>query len=258
MEPSVPSPGTCDDAMSPTSSSSRGASGRSRTKGPPFANASHPLRGLDAGRTVGRASSALCVAIAALIVARDGALAYDSGPRAYLNAEACKTAHALSDAECQTAYANAKAEFDEKAPRFLARSECERYFRRCMIDDIAGRHVTFVPQMRGFRVDSGRRREVVPVTEGGDAGPLFQPRPVDRADAFVSNARKAEAERTWKAMISPPPAGAPAASAESRPAVDQAVEHAGSGEPQSFPVPPAMLQDLQARERLFGGDSKPQ
>ena len=211
------------------------------------------------GRTGRRASSTICLAIAAAFLARDGARAYDSGPRAYLNAEACKAAHALSDAECQTAYANAKAEFDEKAPRFSARGECERYFRRCMIGDISGGRVTFVPQMRGFRIDSARRRLVVPVPEGGDAGALFQPREIDRTDAFVSSVRKAEAQRTWKAMISPRPAtAAPGPSAESAPAGDQAVEPAGSGEPQSFPVPPALLQDLQARERQFGTASKPQ
>ncbi len=170
--------------------------------------------------------------------------------RVYADADACRSAHALGDAECLNAYANAKAEFDEKAPRFSARSDCQRHFDRCMIGEIGRRGVTFMPAMRGFRIDSGRQRRALPVAEGGEAGALFQPRAVDRVDTSVSAARRAEAQNAWKAMTSAPPAAAE--DAMGLRLEDGLDEMPASGDPQSAPVPPAMLQDLRNRERLFG------
>jgi hypothetical protein len=174
--------------------------------------------------------------------------------RVYSDADACRSAHALDDAECLTAYANAKAEFDEKAPRFPTRSDCQRHFERCMIAEIGPRGVTFMPAMRGFRIDSGRQRRVAPVAEGGEAAALFQPRAVDRVDSFVSPARRAQAQDAWKAMTSPDAAAEDAMGLRLEDGLD---EWPPSGDPQSAPVPPAMLQDLRNRERLFGIAPKP-
>ena len=71
-----------------------------------------------------------------LVWSRANALAYEVEAKVYFNAQVCRSAHALSDSECLQAYANAKAEFDEKAPRFVTRGECERHFQRCMIGDV--------------------------------------------------------------------------------------------------------------------------
>jgi uncharacterized protein YgiB involved in biofilm formation len=127
-------------------------------------------------------------------------------PRLFFDAAACREAKALSDADYATAYANAKAEFDERAPRFSSRAECERFFRRCMIGDIegGGRRVAFTPQMQGFAIENGRERQVVPVAEGGGAEGLFQPRAVGRAEASAPAARRAEAQEAWKRMIASP------------------------------------------------------
>jgi uncharacterized protein YgiB involved in biofilm formation len=171
--------------------------------------------------------------------------------RVFHDAAACREAQALNDGDCATAYANAKAEFDEKAPRFSSRAECERYFRRCMIGDLerGGRHVTFTPQMRGFAIEPGRERQVVPVADGGGAAGLFQPRPVGRADVSVSTGKTAAAQQTWKSMIAAPVAAAPSG--------DGADAPAAAGPTQAYPLPPDMLQDLRRRERAFGAPQDP-
>jgi len=180
-------------------------------------------------------------------VAQDAA----AGERIFFDAEACRAAEALRDSECETAYVNAKAEFDEKAPRFVSRAECERYFRRCMIGDIAsgGRGVTFIPQMRGFAVETGRERQVVPVAEGAAAAELFQPRPLARADDAVNAAKTAAAQQVWKAMMASAAAATPSGEDTSAPA--------NAGPAQTYPLPPSMLQDLRNRERAFGAPQAP-
>jgi uncharacterized protein YgiB involved in biofilm formation len=169
----------------------------------------------------------------------------------FYDAAACRGAKVLSDGDCATAYANAKAEFDEKAPRFLSRAECERYFRRCMVGDVerGGRRVTFTPQMRGFAIEPGRKRQVVPVADGGDAAGLFQPRPVDRADVSVSAGKTAAAQQAWKSITAAPVAAAPSG--------DDAEAPAPAGPTQTYPLPPEMLQDLRRRERVFGASQDP-
>lgn len=192
-----------------------------------------------------------------LVWSRAKALAYEVEAKVYFNAQVCRSAHALSDSECLQAYANAKAEFDEKAPRFVTRGECERHFQRCMIGDVVdGRHqVRFMPTMRGFRLDSGRLRRVLPVAYGGEADPLFHPRAVNRVDSFVSGAQTADAQKTWQALISAPAStGGPD---RTRSAVDDKGEDPATGSSQSYPLSDSMLQGLKDRERAFGQTPKP-
>ena len=207
-------------------------------------------------RLSGYAGLAFCFVIAVLSCSPIDGLAFGMKPKVYLNADACRASHALSDSECAQAYQNARAEFNEKAPKFASRSECERHFRRCMIGDIrgSGRGVDFVPSMLGFRIESGRQRQVVPVVEGGEGDPLFRPRAVDRVDASVSAARSAEARKTWEALTSPPPAPDAAAASpfQGFSSPDIGDQGATSGGTQSYPVSPSMLQDMRTRERLYG------
>jgi uncharacterized protein DUF1190 len=183
--------------------------------------------------------------------------AYRITAKVYINSDGCRAAHALGDSECLHAYENAKAEFDEKAPRFATRGECEDHFQHCMIGDIfsGGHRVTFMSAMRGFRIDSGRLRRVVPVAYGGEADLLFQPRAVDRDDSFVSGARTADAQKTWRALVSAP--SSPGITNEGFSNVDENAEDPALGVAKSYPLSPAMLKDLQNREREFGQPAKP-
>jgi uncharacterized protein YgiB involved in biofilm formation len=205
----------------------------------------------DSSRGASRLAIAAAMGLAATLCGARAAQDAPAGERIFFDAEACRAAKALSGNECETAYVNAKAEFDEKAPRFVSRAECERYFRRCMIGDIAGsgRRVAFIPQMRGFSVETGRERQVVPVAEGAAAAELFQPRPAGRADGSVNAAKTAAAQQIWKTMIAPPAAAAPSGEDANAPTT--------AGPAQTYPLPPTMLQDLKNRERAFGARQDP-
>jgi len=198
-----------------------------------------------------RLAMAAAIGLAATLCGERAAQDAGAGERVFFDAQACRTAKALSDSECGTAFANAKAEFAEKAPRFASRAECERYFRRCMIGDFSGggRRVTFIPQMRGFAVETGRERQVVPFAEGAAAAGLFQPRPAARADGSVDVAKTAAAQQIWKATIASPAAAAPSGEDANAPAA--------AGPAQTYPLPPTMLQDLKNRERAFGAPQDP-
>ena len=179
-------------------------------------------------------------------------------PRVLLDAAACREAKALSDADCDTAFANAKAEFYEKAPKFPSRAACERYFRRCMIGDISegGRRIAFIPQMRGFAIEDGRERRVIPVADGGGVEFLFQPRAATTPDSYVSGAKTAKAQKDWRMMAASPEA--PASGERIPPPGDEGDGGASvPGSPQAYPVPPAALQDLKDRERKFGSPQDP-
>jgi hypothetical protein len=175
--------------------------------------------------------------------------------RVFYDTAACASAKIYSDHDCETAYLNAKAEFDEKAPKFSTRSECERYFRRCMIGEISGAgHVSFIPGFRGFVIENGPHRQVFPVTEGGPTEALFRPRAFDRPDATVSEARATEAKVAWKQIVAPPPPQTIVAT----PLImnDEKDVAAPSGSPQSYPVPKAMLDDMKEREQRLGAAVK--
>ncbi len=177
--------------------------------------------------------------------------------RVFYNADTCRDAGVYSDDECRRAYANAKAEFYEKAPRFETRGECEHYFRRCMIGDFShgGRKVDFMPSMQGFVIENGAQRRVVPVADGEIADSLFQPRRIDGDDSMISAARTAQAQTAWKLIIAPPPTAAvnPGAGADD----DTAGAEPQPGTVKTYPAPEWMQKDLLARERLYGTPTKP-
>jgi uncharacterized protein YgiB involved in biofilm formation len=205
----------------------------------------------DRSRGASRLAMAVAMGLTGALCGERVAQDAGGGERIFFDAEACRAAKVLSDGDCEIAFANAKAEFDEKAPRFVSRAECERYFRRCMIGDIAGggRRVTFIPQMRGFVIETGRERQVVPVAEGAAAAELFQPRPLARADDAVNAAKTAAAQQVWKAMMASAAAATPSGEDTSAPA--------NAGPAQTYPLPPSMLQDLRNRERAFGAPQAP-
>lgn len=203
-------------------------------------------------RVLGNPPTFVLFAALAISVSVSCASGQTGAGRVFFDASACKNAHQYSDQQCDTAFRNAKAEFAEKAPRFSARSECEHYFRRCMIGGIfsGGRHVDFVPGMRGFEIDNGPRRQVTPVAEGGSIGGLFSPRPIDRQDEAVSPARVEQAKVAWRQMTAPrvetaaPSGTVPAAESEKD-------EPKSPGGLQSYPIPKAMLEDLRSREQRY-------
>jgi hypothetical protein len=131
-----------------------------------------------------------CLSLGVLILIVHAVAAGAETPRgtyAYANLEQCRDADKLGAELCANAAANAEAEFDEKAPRFRTRGECEARFRagRCELG-IAGasgwngrkQGIFFMPQQSGFQITVRSQSDmtVLPSLRGGDLG--FAPRSI--------------------------------------------------------------------------------
>jgi len=172
----------------------------------------------------------LCLA-ASLTLATPALAAHS---RVFFDAAACVASGAHSPSDCRDAEKGARMEFDKKAPRFASRAACERAYLRCMIGDIfAGGGVDFMPALRGFTISDGPRARAKPVMEGVASRGVFESRQIDRADENVSPAKGSAARL----------ASARAAAHENQPIAN---------DPRAYPVPEALLRDLQQRERRFG------
>jgi uncharacterized protein YgiB involved in biofilm formation len=169
------------------------------------------------------------VAVAAIAISVAPAFAeMQRGSYSYATLEQCVDAGQLGDALCANAVANAEAEFDEKAPRFSTRRECEARFGagRCELG-LAGaggwsgkrQGIFFMPRQSGFRVTvrSEADMTVVPTMLGRELG--FGARSILRLQTGRSGKFRQEAQPAWRnrgvAFGQPP--GAPQNAGASRP-----------------------------------------
>lgn len=140
-----------------------------------------------------RESVAACAAAAILLLATaHGARAeMTRGVSTFASQSQCASSGKFPSDICAMADANAAAEFDEKAPRFTARADCERVYGACSIgfrgaDGWAGRRggLYFTPQRRGFRltVRSESDATVTPIAPGLS----FSQRSALRRDASIN------------------------------------------------------------------------
>jgi hypothetical protein len=209
--------------------------GRPRSQGRRYASSA--VQNVYTGSVSASLKQVLAVCVS-LMSAATPAIA--DNPRVFLDAAACVASGAYDALDCRRAERNARAEFNEKAPRFAARATCERVFARCMIGDIfAGGGVDFVPTLRGFAILNGPRAGALPVLEGGGLPGLFERRRIDRDEEGVHRGQARNAPG-----ITPRSPGKPAADAELP---------TSNGGLQAYPVPDAVLRDLRERERKFGG-----
>lgn len=115
----------------------------------------------------------------------------------YERRDECIEAGKLTAAQCDFAYRNARAEFEQKAPRYASRALCERSHKRCGAQvtstggwDSFGRGgATYVPRFTGVRVTGeGAAGKAFPVVEG-TAKIAFAGRQVGTLDDKVSGRR---------------------------------------------------------------------
>jgi uncharacterized protein YgiB involved in biofilm formation len=92
----------------------------------------------------------------------------------YERREECIQAGLLSAEQCEFAYRNARAEFEQKAPRYASRALCERSHKRCGAQMVSAGGwesfgkggATYVPRFIGVRVTGeGAVRRAWPVIE---------------------------------------------------------------------------------------------
>jgi hypothetical protein len=111
----------------------------------------------------------------------------------YPSRAACEQADRLTSEQCGFAFANARAEFEEKAPRFRGRQDCQRAHKTCSAQLVgtgglasAGREAAiYVPRFEGVSIieKDGRVAGVMPRTGGNSS--RFKLRAIDRADEKV-------------------------------------------------------------------------
>jgi hypothetical protein len=135
------------------------------------------------------ASAAVCVGIAIALTATPAS----AQTLTYASRAACEQADRLTSEQCGFAFANARAEFEEKAPRFRGRQDCTRSHKACSAQIVgagglasAGREAAiYVPRFEGVSIieKDGRLAGVLPRV-GGNAA-RFKPRAIDRVDEKV-------------------------------------------------------------------------
>ncbi|MFN3673838.1 MAG: DUF1190 domain-containing protein [Bosea sp. (in: a-proteobacteria)] len=119
------------------------------------------------------------------LVTPHSAAAQSAGP-VYERRDECVEAGLLSAEQCEFAYRNARAEYEQRAPRYATRAQCERVHTRCGAQAVTtggweslGRGgATYLPRFSGVRiVGTGPARSALPVLDG--AGRVaFAGRPV--------------------------------------------------------------------------------
>ncbi|QEL21229.1 DUF1190 domain-containing protein [Bosea sp. F3-2] len=122
----------------------------------------------------------------ALSLASPGDLAAQSPGNTYVRRDECIAGGLLSAEQCEVAYRNARAEFEQRAPRYATRAACERAHKRCGAQVVSAGGwesfgkggATYVPRFVGVRVTGeGAARRALPVVDGS-AKVAFVGRPV--------------------------------------------------------------------------------
>lgn len=119
----------------------------------------------------------------------------------------CSASGKLSAELCANAAANARTEFEEKAPRFPTRDACERAFDRggCSLgfsgtDGWAGKKsgIYFSPRQAGFRIWVSPKHDmiVVPYVTGKVVG--FSARTIARRDTHIDLKTARQAREAWR------------------------------------------------------------
>ncbi|UZF94222.1 DUF1190 domain-containing protein [Bosea sp. NBC_00550] len=103
-------------------------------------------------------------------------LAAQAPGNTYVRRDECIAAGLLTAEQCEFAYRNARAEFEQRAPRYASRAACERSHKRCGAQIVSAGGwesfgkggATYVPRFVGVRVTGeGAARRTLPVVEGG-------------------------------------------------------------------------------------------
>ena len=113
----------------------------------------------------------------------------------FVSRAACEQADQLSSEQCGFAFLNARAEFEEKAPRFRARHDCVRVHKTCSAQIVgqsgfnaaAQGAAIYIPSFQGVTLVTAKWGEagmsVLPRIAAGSS--RFKSRPIDRLDDKV-------------------------------------------------------------------------
>lgn len=125
-------------------------------------------------------------------------LAAQAVGQTFVRRDECIASGKLSAQQCDNAYRNARAEFEQKVPRYATRAACLRAHKSCAAqiattggwDALArGGGASYVPRFAGIRVSGeGAAARTLPIVEG-NARIAFTPRQVAALDDRVAARR---------------------------------------------------------------------
>ena len=133
----------------------------------------------------------------ALSLGSPGDLAAQGVGNTYVRRDECIAGGLLTVEQCEFAYRNARAEFEQRAPRYASRASCERAHKRCGAQIVStggwesfGKGgATYVPRFVGIRVSGeGAASKALPIVEGS-AKIAFSARQVAALDDKVAGRR---------------------------------------------------------------------
>ena len=187
-----------------------------------------------------------------------------SKPQSYASVDECIISRHIGELPCRTGFANAKAEFEEKVPRFASRQACEAAFNQCSLffssqplspADQArrGQGPEFTAIMEKFIIVPGKtgRLMVLPSARSSRIRPAFVARPLETADLEISAKRGEAARQTWQAAwlrSTRAPAASYAASGSGAVSVDLTDPQAANAtdQPASYPVSARRWNQMQS------------
>lgn len=144
----------------------------------------------------------LCLLLGALAPAGP---ALAQAPVTYGSRNACEMSARFNREQCDNAFANALAEFDEGTPRFPRRDECEKRFGRCQIAGFGSGQVSFGPQMDGVSIlTRAGNITVLPVLKGPRAPVPFSERTILQRKTERSDRKQKAAQARWEAQWNAP------------------------------------------------------
>lgn len=162
----------------------------------------HGLRTVLSRRTAMAWGACVCVMAGALGMAGQ---AVAQAPVTYGSRNACEMSSRFTREQCDNAFANALAEFDEGTPRFPKRDECEKRFGRCQIAGFGSGKVSFGPQMDGVVIATRAGNiTVLPVLKGPRAPVPFAERTILQRKTERSDRKQKAAQARWEALWSAP------------------------------------------------------
>ena len=182
---------------------------------------------------------------------------------AYASVDECIILKKLEEPLCRTAFANARAEFEEKTPRFPDRQSCESAFAQCAVfvsvqpnspASLAKRGVLeFAPSLERVEILTGKggALSALPVTRASKVPLNFTPRPIDTPDVEISWKRGDTARQNWQAALAkanrPPLQPGYAGGTNVGGPISFADPEAGNAtdQPRTFPVSPKRWSQIQ-------------
>lgn len=126
-------------------------------------------------------------------------------PTTFGSRNACEMSSRFTREQCDNAFANALAEFDEGTPRFARRDECEKRFGRCQIAGFGSGKVSFGPQMDGVVISTRAGNiTVLPVLKGPRPPAAFSERTILQRKTERSDRKQKAAQARWEAQWNAP------------------------------------------------------